>query len=152
MATSLKVGPQDRVSIIISGVKGTGAGRSTRQVDHSQNLAEFLEKYGEGEKDVQMPDFDNLKALGKAGDSAALTAALGKLSADLMGSAAKPLPQRIVDATCKLLVAEYDFVIADSDPGSDNFYISAGDLTPQMVSVPNDGNEWHVVAAAPFGA
>ena len=151
MATELKVGPSDRISIIISGVKGTGSGRSTRQVDYNENLAVFLEKYGEGEKDVAMPDFDKLKAMGKAGDGDALQAALGKLSADLMGSAAKPLPQRIVDAACKLLVAEYDFVIADSDPGTDKFYISAGDLTPQMVPVPGDGNEWHVLAAAPFG-
>ena len=151
MATELKVGPQDRISIIISGVKGTGAGRATRQVDYNENLSVFLTEYGEGEKDVEMPDFDNLKELGKKGDANALQAALGKLSADLMGSAAKPLPQRIVDATCKLLVDKYDFIIADTDPGTDKFYISAGDLTPQMIPVPNDGNEWHVLAAAPFG-
>ena len=152
MAEELKVKAGDRISIIISGTKTTaGGGRATRQVDYSGDLAEFLDKYGEAQTEVETPDFDELKSLGKAGDATALQAAMNKLSAELLASSIKPLPQQIVDATCTFLVKAHNFVISDQDPGTDNFYLSAGDLTPQMINVPGDGTEWHVLAAAPFG-
>lgn len=152
MAQELTVGTGDRISIIISGVKSSsGGGRASRQVDYSGNLAEFLATYGEPEVEVKTPDMNHLKALGKAGDANALQAAMNKLSAELLASSAKPLPQRVVDATCKYLTSVHNFVISDKDPGTDHFYISAGDLTPQMIVVPGDGTEWHVLAAAPFG-
>jgi len=152
MAKELTVGASDQISVIISGAKTTSAGgRATRQVDYRGGLAEFLDKYGEKVADVAPPNFDELKALGAAGNAAKLQAAMGKLTADLLASSSKPLPQRIVDATCNYLVKEHSFVISDQDPGTDHFYIAAGDLTPQMVVIPNDGVEWHVLAAAPFG-
>jgi len=148
MAT--EVGAQDRITIIISGVKGTGGGRATRQVDYDGNLAAFLEAWGEAEVEVKEPDWDAMKKLGKSSASD-LQAAMAKLTADLVGTGAKALPQRIVDATCRFLVEEMDFIIADSDPGTDKFYISKGDLVPQVVNVPGDGKSWHITAAAPFG-
>ena len=151
MATELTVGAGDRISIIISGVKNSGGGRTSRQVDFSGDLAEFLETYGEAQADVKEIDSAKLKTLGKSGNAQALQAEMNKLSAQLLASSTKPLPQRIVSATCKYLVDVHDFKITDTDPGSDHFYISSGDLTPQMVEVPNDGVEWHVLAAAPFG-
>lgn len=151
MATELKVGAGDRISIIISGVKNSGGGRTSRQVDFQGNLEEFLNTYGEAQPASKEIDTDYLKSLGKSGNAAALQAAMNKLSAELLASSAKPLPQRIVSAVCKYLVDAHNFAISDTDPGEDRFYISSGDLTPQMVNVPNDGVEWHVLAAAPFG-
>lgn len=151
MAETLKVGASDRLTIIISGVKTTGTGRASRQVDFSGNLQAFLDTYGEKQAEVVAPDFEHLKTLGKAGNASALQAAMEKFSASLLASSVKPLPQRIVDATCSYLQSEHDFVISDKDPGTDNFYISAGDLTPQMMTIPGDGTEWTVMAAAPFG-
>jgi len=147
----LTLGDQDRISIIISGVKGTAAGgRATRQVDVDENLKSFLETYGEGDTEVATPDFDALKALSKA-DPKAFEAQMAELTSKMVGSGAKSLPQRIVDATCEYLVKVHNFVISDKDPGSDHFYIAKGDLTPNMVKIPNDGVNWTVVAAAPFG-
>lgn len=151
MANENEVGPSDRVTIIITGVMSTSGGRASRQVDYDSNLATFLETYGENTKSVAAPNMEALQKLAGQ-DPAQLQAKMAQLTKELIGAGAKSLPQRIVDATCKFLVEEKGFIIADSDPGTDKFYVSKGDLVPQVLPVPGDGNSWHVVAAAPFGA
>lgn len=150
MAEELTVGKDDRISVIISGVKGSGGGRATRQVDYDGNLQAFLDQYGEKKADVAEPDWDSLKGMGKT-DAAGLQAAMAKITSDLLGSGAKPLPQQVVDAVCKFLVDDQDMIIADADPGTDKFYVSKGDLTPQIIPIPGDGKQWLIAAAAPFG-
>jgi len=139
----------DRLHVIISGVNSsTGQGRTTRAVDLDANLKAFMSEYGDGvPEDQKDQDWNELKGL--SGDE--LKKALATLAASVEKSGTKPLVEQIVDAICVYLQDEKDFVIAETDPGTDKFYIARSNLMPTAVEVPNDGTIWTVIAAAPFG-
>lgn len=147
-----EVSSKDTIQVLLSGLMHGSTGRQTHVVNYNGLLAQFLEQYGDGTK-VEEPEIDpaQLKKLA-ATDPDKLMLTLSELGQKLVGGTAKPLPSRIVDAVCNYLVKEHDFVISDSDPGSNVYYVSRGDIKPSRIDIPGDGSFWMIAAAAPFGA
>lgn len=146
------IGDQDYVNIGVTGVKGQGSGRQTVLVNHHQNLQVFLQDYGEAmqQEEQELPSWEDLRNLaGK--DKEAAMAKLSEIGAALTASGAKSPTETIMSATMSFLEKEKGFVISDTDPGKDVFYISPNNLTIQVKDVPGDGATWFVAGTAPFG-
>jgi hypothetical protein len=145
------IGSDDTIQIVLTGLKHGATGRQTQLVNYNGPLALFMDEFGGGASAQEVEiNAEELKAL--ASNPSALQLKLAELSDQLTGGSAKPLPSRIVDAVCNYLEEEHDFVISDSDPGDNVYYVSRGDIKPSRIDVPNDGSFWMIAAAAPFGA
>lgn len=146
------IGTDDTIQIVLTGLKNGATGRQTQLVNHSGSLALFMEQFGDGASAQEVEiNAEELKALASS-DLGALQLKLAELSDQLSSGSSKPLPSRIVDAVCNYLEKEHNFVISDSDPGNNVYYVSRGDIKPSRIEVPGDGSFWMIAAAAPFGA
>lgn len=137
------------LSLVVTGLQG-GSGRPNRVVDYQGPLAPFLEKYGDGGSEVKVLDAKELQELA-ASNRAKFDAYIANLSTAFSAGKAQSEATKVVDAVCRYLEQEHGFVISDSDPGKDVFYLPRGDIQPQRMTIPNDGEQWFVVAVAPFG-
>lgn len=141
----------DTITIVLTGVaNSSGQGRQTQVVNFHGELEAFLDNYG-AKVPASKPLTEKELVELAASNPEKLKQVMAKKTNELLHGAAKNMPQRIVDAVCNYLKVEKGFVISESDPGSDKFYIAPGDIAPTKHSIPNDGFAWHVTGVAPFG-
>ena len=141
---------ESTITLVLTGLAGGGKGRQTNVVNEHMALAEFMNKYGKKQATFKSLSDAELAELAKT-DAKAVEQHLVEKAAAFIAGATDNQAEQIVDAVCEFLVREKGFKISDSDPGSDHYYVSRGDLRPTKLDIPGDGVAWNVTAAAPFG-
>ena len=149
------VGPQDTITLNVSGVKTGAPGRGGLPMtlaSESMLLSHLLDTWGDG-SGISDPDVDiaALKAaVAKGQDSLEeeLAKIANQLSAEEFGGA---LPDRVQAAVFNFLKEEKDIITAESDPGNDVWYVNPADFKYVIQKHDADGYQWFVMLAAPFG-
>lgn len=141
---------ESTLTVSLTGLSGGNQGRQARIVDYYGPLAPFLSEWGTGGTTFKSKSEDELKEMAKS-DPAAFKEHMAAMTAAFVSGEATAKPQQIVDAVCNWLVKKHKFLISDTDPGKDVYYVSKGNLKPTQIDIPGDGVAWHIVAAAPFG-